>query len=659
MMNFSKFRWPYRDDLAFSLLSFLVLFLPLAFSLKTYESFETIKYCLLLILLGACLVVFISKKYKHGFIQLSIPRPAFWLLIVFLSFGLLAAVLSPGIYGNFLGLYTRYTNGFLFYFIFCLFLFLLSAVLDEGKYEFLLRLVILDALLVAIYGLLESIGIGIYHGINAGPVVRSPSFLGNPNFSAFFLAAVLPLLLSFFIQPQSVKSKTYYGLSLFFIIWAIIIFTSRGALLASLFGLLAFAGFLLFNPKHRRYAALVLSVLALAGLLFFIFVPFSRPLALSEAVELSDNSINLRLYVWDVAFQAIKHYPVLGVGQGNFLEFYEQTRGKHLADQLEAFDDPHNLFLFQTATGGLIFSLSFLGFIIFVCWKLAKKYSVSGDITFAGICSSLIAWLVAASFTPVPVACFLLLAVLLAGLTFTARSPITIKMSKGILLGFGAIGAGILAYGVLFLTSEHLFFQAHSAYYKRQYTKAQNFSKWAQYVCPCNQLYGLYNLASRIKLLKDSPEILSELKIFAGTQQIRPRLRAANLYFLLFLETRKNIYANMAIKILTEILDKNPNHAERFARLGFYYYETGNFTKASENINRSLTLNLNFFPAWLLKAKLHQISGEKQPMINALKQVRKQFPEDQYLKKLIFDANQVSDIKILPIVVAANYDRIE
>src|SRR3989338_7045240 len=95
-----RLRWPYREDLAFSFLSILVLAVPLAFSLKTYENFETIKFCLFLFLLGCAFVAFAVKARQEGQIRISLPKPALYLLGIFALFGALSAFFSPGVSGN-------------------------------------------------------------------------------------------------------------------------------------------------------------------------------------------------------------------------------------------------------------------------------------------------------------------------------------------------------------------------------------------------------------------------------------------------------------------------------------------------------------------------------------------------------------------------------
>jgi len=654
-----RLRWPYREDLAFSFLSILVLAAPLAFSLKTYENFETIKFCLFLFLLGCALVAFAVKARQEGQVQIRLPKPVLYLLGIFVLFGVLSTFFSPGIFGNFFGLYTRFTNGFLFYFNFAALIVLLAAMLDRARYEFLLKLVIFDALLIAVYGLLQSAGIGLYSGINAGSVERSPSFLGNPNFSSFFLAAALPLVLAFLVKSESFKGKAYYALAGFFMLWGIVVFASRGGLLAAFIGLLALMCLLLLHARLRKYVFLILLAALLSGFLLNTFTPLNRPQAISETLQLKDQNINLRLYAWDIAFEAIAEKPFLGAGLGNFLEYYELHRGKHLADQADAFDDPHNLFLFQAATGGLVFALSFLGLLFLAAWNFVKKYLLTSDVVFASLAAALFVWMAAASFTPVPIPVFLLLAIILAGQAVDSGPPFAIKVSRAFGVGLKILGAAFAVFALAFLTSEHVFFRGYEAYYRQDYAKAEKFSRLAQSICPCNSLYRLYNLGSNIKLNKDSPEVLADLESFDRVPGIRPALKASNLYFLLYLETKNPVYADRATEKLLEILSANPYNAGRLARAGYYFYFSGEPQKSMLYINAALSLNPDLFPAWMLKARLHQALGEKTAMLNSLERVLKNFPEDEYLKRLVLAAKQAKDISVLPIAFGANFDRLE
>lgn len=653
------FRWPFAEDRGFGALSLLVLLLPLAFSLKTYENFETVKFCLFLILIGWAMWEFSRSKPGTREIRVFLPKIALLFFGLFLFFAFLSTVYNPDRFTGFFGVYTRYTSGFLFYFCLMAFLFLLATVAQKEKYIFLLKILIFDSLLIAVYGLLESGGIGLYSGKDALGLVRAPSFLGNPNFSSFFLAGVLPLSLVFLAVAKSKAGKVYYGVCAFFMIWALAMFISRGALLASFVSLLVLGIMFAWHRLHRKYLAVTALAFILMAAFVFSFAGFVRPQAVVNTVKLNDSNINLRLYVWNIAFKAIGEHPVLGVGLGNFIEYYELNRGKYVADQSESFDDPHNLFLFQAAAGGIIFALSFVGLLLLVLWSLARAFRFSGEPLLAALSASLAAWVFAASFTPVPVPVFLLLGVLLGSGILTNARPVVLEVSSWYKWGGRFLGGMLLVFGAVFLLTEHLFYAGYQAYYLKQFDKAKRMTSLAWTICPCNRFYQLYNLGSRIKLEKDNADIAARIAVWENSRAVRWQLRAANLRFLVYLETRNPLFADQAIRDIKQVLAVNPNHAERLTRLAFYNFEAGDFEGAMEYANQSLSLNPSLFPAWMLKAKLHQRLNQKRPMMDALKRVSAQFPSDVYIKQLIADAARTDQIQNLPIVVFASYDRLE
>src|SRR4029079_17946564 len=123
----------------------------------------------------------------------------------------------------------------------------------------------------------------------------------------------------------------------------------------------------------------------------------------------------LRFYVWDVARQAILNHPLLGVGPGNFSIFFQSHRTSLFADQNGVFDDAHNLFLQLLASNGIPFGILFVILLVVSIVFGFKKIKKDRDPTTVALVVSLISWCLMASFTPVPSANFLLLAVIVAG----------------------------------------------------------------------------------------------------------------------------------------------------------------------------------------------------------------------------------------------------
>ena len=236
---------PYGGDKLFGFLFLIVLIIPLAFSVFNYESFEIIKYALLWILLGGAVIVAGGKAY--GRFKIGSVRGGFlFTLGLFWLWVLLSSLFAWDRNYSFFGFYARFTNGFLFYTLWSVLLLLLG-LLVYGQVRFLLKVLVLCSGLMATWGLLQSVGVGYY----AGPVVDffnrgAPSFLGNPDFAAMFVASLVPLTVWFFYVGKGVPAKLYYGISVLLQLWSLVIFASRGGLLALAAGLVSV---LIFNCR--------------------------------------------------------------------------------------------------------------------------------------------------------------------------------------------------------------------------------------------------------------------------------------------------------------------------------------------------------------------------------------------------------------------------
>lgn len=664
MKNFlnkiKSLRLPFREDLIFGLITLSVFIGPLAFTLKTDENFETVKFCLFLVLTGVSLIALSLNLFKNKEYRIVFPQSLALFFVGIFLFGLVSAVFNPNLVSNFFGVYTRYTNGFLFYISLMVFVLLLISKINRERFDFLLKILIIDAVLIAVYSFFQSIGIGIYHGIDANYITRSPSFLGNPNFSAFFIVAIFPFIFYFLHKAQSFYLKLYYGLSGFLMLLAVVIFLSRGALLGGILSIIFLSAIFLTKSNLRRLGLSVFLAIFLGVGMFYIWTPYSRPSVIVDTFKKPDINIDLRLNVWNMAFEAIEGNWFKGIGQNNFAEFYEKNRGKELADKKETFDDPHNLFLFQASISGIFFALSFFALLGYCFVNFIKQYFLKNDVLFACLGAGLVAWVIASSFTPVPVACFLLLAVILSGVMLTDKKKlIFLSNNKVIIFIFGLFGVFISVYGSLFLASEHFYFQAKNSYLLKNYESAYRLSDLSSKICPCNELYNVYEIASKIKIYKDSSEVLSSLSQMSDSVEIRSRSRLANLYFLLFLSTQKYEYGDIAVGELNKILNQNPFHAERQARMAFYLYEMSKYELAENYVNNSLIFNQNLFSSWILKARLRQIQNDKPATINALEKVSRQFPGDVSLKNFIKHLNGLEDIRSSPVGVMASYERVE
>jgi len=611
MFNLQKLRLPYRDDTAFGLLAFCIFVVPLAFSLFSYENFESVKFSLFLIFSGAAAGLFFLKQRKT--LAIKSQKYFFWLLGFFGIWSFISALLATDRLYSFLGFYYRYTSGMLFYLVLGLFIWLLINILDEDKLEFLLKILLIDALAVSVVAYLQSFGWIFYAGLILGGFYRGPSLLGNSNFSAMFLAAGSPFIIYFFYKSQGLAAKIYYAFVGFMVIFAEFLLASRGALLA-MFAALGSALVLLAVYKFpKKYLWTLLVSAAIITILGSFFLSVSRPNAVSSAIITVDSNTITRFYSWDVSFKEIKLHPWFGAGPGNFALFFERSRATEMPGNAGIFDDAHNLFIQLAATGGIPLALLFVFILLLAGYYGLKQLKQSQKPIVLALISSLAAWAVAACFNPVPVPMFLLLAIILAGLFFSSLNERLISFGPVKKVAAVLCAVVILLLGVDSLASEHFLGLAKSAYFNNDYQQAYALAGRAWQINPTNGLYLIFKIGSEIALKQPTAQIQADMAKFLNLHptQANTYVVASNLYAQAFANSKDKADLNAAVSEMEKAVAIDPFFSDRYGQLALYYYQLGNFTQAKIDAEKNLALDSSNFSAWILLARLYQLQGQK------------------------------------------------
>jgi len=684
MFNLEKLRLPYREDSTFSCLSFLVFIVPLAFFLLTNENYETAKFSLMLILVGCALVSFLNRQPK-GHLLWKFNKAFFYLLAAFFVWALASTIFSGDVLYSVFGFYYRFTDGLVFYSALIVFIVLLVNTLDRAKLVFLLKVLVFDALIVSVIACLQAFNITYFAGTSTG-LVQGPSLLGNPDFSAMFLAAVLPFALVFLIGPGKFFAKVYYGVCIFVIFTANLILVSRGALLATFaFMALTLVLLLVFRfPKKIFFSLLLLAVLALGFGNFFLNV--SRPQAIATIVQNVDPNTTSRLAAWQISLHGVAQHPVLGSGLGTFALFFE--RNMSLAPRIGVFDDPHNLFLRLAVTGGLPLLLIFLGLLAVAIYYGGKRLKAEKDLLTLACVAALIAWCVGVSFNPAPIPMFILLAVLLSGLlidyiqskdlalrvwpkpaVYPAPSITPHKFVAGVnglkessygtkyFVGRGwvyILAAALIIFGIDLAVSEYLFGFAKMNYLDNNYQKSYKLSSLAEKFNPTNRMYEIYRIGSEIGLNTSSGDIVSDIGKFTAIHpgQASTYVEASNMYNLLFGATGDKQYLKSAITEMDMALKIDKYYAERYGQEALYYYELGDLNASKSAVIKNLSLGDDNFAPWVLLAKIYQLEGNKAATVQALRRAFKLRPDIPQLGYMLYLAKNLADVKRVPIQIA-------
>jgi tetratricopeptide (TPR) repeat protein len=385
----------------------LFLLVPLAVAPWNYELFEFNKmlvvYALTAIIAGAWLIKIVLQRR-------IIFRRSFWdiPLIIFLLSQVASFLFSIDKHTSFWGYYGRFNGGLLSTVCYLL---LYRAFISNLNYKitkYILRISLVTAAGVAVYGILEHFGHSISCLLFTGRFdvacwvqdvqARVFATLGQPNWLAAYQVALIPLTWAFIIKNSEAKGgkRVILLYSLFLILYSCLLFTqSRSGFLAFGVSFLIFGGIIFWlnrkEIKPKLAPFLIVSGLCLAISLIF-GTPYntgilkqkipaqSVPVTANEAGQplLISESSDIRKVVWKGAVEIWRHFPVLGTGPETFAYSYYWFRPREHNDLSEwdfLYNKAHNEYLNYAATTGTVGLLSYLLLIgSFIFWIIVKIF---------------------------------------------------------------------------------------------------------------------------------------------------------------------------------------------------------------------------------------------------------------------------------------------
>jgi O-antigen ligase len=310
---------------------------------------------------------------------------AFWkdpiLLAItcFLVSLLLSTVSSASPTTGFFGLAGR-RNGLLTYF--CLFLMFLFArrfsSIENLKVFF--RLLAMSASLQACYMCIQRIGLDplpwdlVYENSMIGT-------LGNPNFSSAFVAMGVPAIIY-----SSTSKDTRPRLKVFFKIMVIvsivaIIFSGvyQGPLALALSTTVTIVAYAHLRADNWLVKSFTFMLAASGFLLTILGLIKLGPMAgvfAKQTFQIRSNGY------WPVSIDMFKENPVLGFGTEQYGNYFPQFFGRELRDLFGPIltDNAHNFFLHFLAEGGLLVSVSYLAFSVFVIVNILRSLKFSSSL---------------------------------------------------------------------------------------------------------------------------------------------------------------------------------------------------------------------------------------------------------------------------------------
>ncbi|WP_084364643.1 O-antigen ligase family protein [Clostridium tepidiprofundi] len=214
---------------------------------------------------------------------------------------------------------------------------------------------------------------------------RITGTFGNPNtYGAYLILFIFPLIM-LFMSEKNKRNKLLLSMIVVLMFINILLTFSRNAWLGFAIGIL-----ILIILYSWKLIWLLLGV-GLGGL----FIPKVH-MRLGEFVNYSQN--DLRFKLWKIAAKIIKKNPIKGIGNGNYVAYYDIYTKKY--PELKCIDHfrypVHNSYLKVLSELGVIGFIPFMGIILSIFVKLKSLINKSKEhkVIFIGILASLIVFMI-------------------------------------------------------------------------------------------------------------------------------------------------------------------------------------------------------------------------------------------------------------------------
>lgn len=631
---------PNREDNLFSLVFAIVLSVPITFVLFFPEGFETVKYPLFIFLVGLGGLILAFRKQLYFEKKILVLLGLFWLL------NLLSAIFALDQINSFIGLYGRYTGSVFFVTGWVLFiLLLLNAVKhEEPRRMTLLRVLVFNALIVAVYGLAQYFDFGYYAGLERPVRPIIPSTIGNQNFYAMFLATAVPAVILLWHYAQSKWASLYYFVTVVLIVWSLVMSGSRGGVL----GLAVTSVIFMFLAIFRKYPKFLwrgmLGVLILAGVFYVAFFAGTRSDSSAGVSANAQYTTQTRYIIWSDSVKIVDEFPLLGTGSGNFFIAFEGLGNIALSGN-ERFDDAHNFALNIAVTNGIPALLTFLiilGITALFSWRETKFQRASA----LWVISALTGLVVAMSFNPVSISIWMVLALLVA----FAFSYSTIKRDLNLSYKFVLLGPSviIMIFALLFISSETLAVYGKRAYKEASFAKSERLLSVASKLNPYNTSAIVHLVGSKIRLGHPEETIENGIsKILAQHPKSSGIYKtSADLNYMLYRNTQNPEHKNRVFEIYDQAIMLEPNFAVLYGSAAYAAYKLEEPELAMSYLNKQLSLPDNdLYPySWILRGKLMQEAGKKEETIHAIEKAYSQMKDQTVIKVFLEEARATDDI---------------
>lgn len=415
---------------------------PLILWPHTSELFELNKIYLTYLAAATLLTLELIKAFSTKCLVLTRPALAIPGLI-FLVALIVATATSTNIHSSLFGNYGRFHGGLLSWFAYGV-IYLSLAQQTKETYLNLIKVSLGASILVAGWGILERLGVDASYW-EQDVQARVFSTLGQPNWLAAYLAMLIPWAVSFYLKAKRRwQSLGLFGLVL--LLYTCFIFTfSRGGNYGLAAGLAIYMLIISWQGLKRYWKKITSAGIAMV----IVTVLFATPLAtqyfgassprIVENLEAGNETGNIRLIVWQGAWQSFLDKPITGHGLETFGEVFYKYRPIEMNQTGEwdfLFNRVHNEYLNYLSSTGLVGTVSYLLLIASFYWQAVRfiRRQRQGPyfLAVAAAVGSMTAYLIQNifGFTVVPLA--LLFIINLVSLGLCREDTVSFELPRGI-----------------------------------------------------------------------------------------------------------------------------------------------------------------------------------------------------------------------------------
>lgn len=615
---------------------------------------DAIKYACLL--LAGALVLF---AFRRGVTGVTLPLLNWW-VIVFVGWVTVVTLCARDPLYALIGAYPRYHSSWIVYSAFAGAVWL-SVYLGGGLRATIERLLLGITWCVAAFGLLQSFGIGYYGGILSTLSVapdRVPSLLGNPNFSSWLVAVVLPFALLRLVQAHTFIRRVWWMCYIFLSMWSLAIFSSRGAILAAIVGYVTLTVCVVV-VKQWRTAFVLLGCGILSIALFGGYYRIYRQQSVSHFVSSQDSNVSDRYVAWHMAGVVLDKHLWLGGGPGNFDQYFWEYLPTTRMGGDQYFDDPHNVLFAVLADlgvpGFVLFAALFgaaAAVVLRLFWNGKTLESWAAAAAGAG------AWLVAGMFNPTVVALWLLLAVLM-GIIFSyshrTHKSVVVRWWPLPFWKAGGLALCVLAIGIVVGEYSLVYAIALESYrnYPEAVHKQRRVTQLAVRIEPYNMEVRAAALFTRIRA-GDAPDPL-RLEIASlfhmHPYSARAGLIAAQLMSDLWNRDRHTVDMVSADAYLRAALTAGNGYPVVESWAAAYYWRTGRLDLAQRYAHYATYKQPRYLENWLLLTKIYSQKDNLKGMEWALDKAHALVPGNLDLakmRKVLRDTRDVHAVDLRP-----------